>query len=61
MKRIERTILVIIGLIGFTVLSLGHYYVTAWVFLMAVAFIGECIEVIASRMEKILTILESKQ
>ena len=60
MKQIERTVLVITGLIGAAILFLIGEHAIGWLFIMAAAFIGECTEVIASRMKKILTILESK-
>lgn len=61
MKQRERTILVIIGGVGAAILSVNGYFTIGWVFLMAVAFIGECTEVIANRMEKILTALEDQE
>ena len=62
MKQSERTVLVITGIIGAAILSyLKGDFAIGWLFIMAVAFIGECTEVIASRMEKILAILESRQ
>ena len=61
MKQSERTLLVITGLIGATIFFLKGDPAVGWLFIMAVAFIGECTEVIASRIEKILTILESKE
>lgn len=61
MKQKERTVLVIIGVIGMAILFFKGYYAIAWVFLMAAAFVGECTEVIASRMERILVVLENQQ
>jgi len=61
MKQSERTLLVITGVIGAALLFFKGDHTIGWIFIMAVAFIGECTEVIASRIEKILTILESKE
>ena len=59
MKQSERTVLVIIGVIGMVLMFLIGGVTLAWLFLMVAAFIGECVEVIANRMEKILTTLEN--
>jgi len=61
MKQSERTVLVITGVIGAAIFFLKGNHAIGWLFIMAAAFIGECTEVIASRMEKILTILKSQQ
>ncbi len=61
MKQSERMVLVIIGVIGSLLMFLIGGGTLAWFFLMVAAFIGECVEVIANRMEKILTTLESQE
>ena len=60
MKRSEMMILSIIGAIGMYLLFLVGGPILAWFFLMVAAFIGECVEVIANRMERILSTLEDK-
>ena len=60
MKQKERTILVIIGTIGAYLLFLMGGITLAWFFIMVAGFVGECVEVVANRMERILNTLEDK-
>lgn len=61
MKRSEMMILSIIGAIGAYLIFLIGGGTLAWFFLMVAAFIGECVEVLAGRIERVLTMIEEQK
>ena len=61
MNHAERVVLSIIGAIGTAIIGYMGYYAFAGAFLMVLAFIGEGIDVIVRRLDKIVTTLEASK
>ena len=60
MKQAEITTLVIVGVAGAVPLFLSGNSLGGWLFIMGVAALGECTDVLARKMEKLLQTTEDR-